>query len=372
MNRLVRSAVIFVACAVLVPALGACRTNRSDRDALRAVIEQTMRRTRQVAYEEKTAARTVRVQAIVEDDLRYQAQLAADGRPVYEEIASEDALAAHALDPSGLAILHRPAEAAAPVAPAATAGTSAVSPTAAPPSKAAEDGLRLLQSGAWVRDELGAPTLQVPVAAERRARRHQGDDPIIDALNVLRYVDRSLASLPVFRFDPEALTYKPWEDPFPRPDVKQGIERYDVWQVPVPSPTGKADPALLVSIATFRKLSIYVRQGLVVQVREFVDLQHSLSDLESKLGIKTPHDKSMAERATIALGKINAAHGSQGDEPIRPRTLTVDIAPSQAVHTTLPADAKVASLQGLRNRGSATGQVPPLGTKQPTAPGATS
>jgi hypothetical protein len=355
-TRLPRFATASLACIVLVPALGACRTNRSDRDAVRAVIAQTTKQARAIAYEEKTVARTVRVEAVVEDDLRYRARLAADGRPVYEEVASEDALAAHALDPAGFSILNRPTDAAA----------------AAPTPPSAADGLGLLRSGTWVRDELGAPTLQVPAAAERKARRHEGDDPIIDALNVLRYVDRSVAALPVFRFDPEALTYKPWEDPFPRPDVKQGVERYDVFQIPVPTPTGKGDPALLVSIATFRKLSIYVRQGVVVQVREFVDLERSLSDLESKLGIRTPHEKSTAERAAIALAKINGAHGSQGDEPIRPRTLTVDLSLPHGVSTALPSEAKVASLLGLRNRGSATGQVPPLGTKPSAVTGATS
>lgn len=313
---------------------------------LRAALARTERVSYRYLYTERTAERTDTVRGIVEDDFRYKAELAVGGRPVYDEVVSDDALAARVLDTEILQRLGRPGSAPPP-------GAGSLAPGATADVLAATD--EALRANRWVLDDDGAPNL---LPAGDQARK-PGEDPVVDSLTVLRYVESVTREMRVGRFNRDALDYRPKEDPFADPErlfPGQDVQRYDFVQNPLPraSDAAIAGNQRLPSVTNFRKLAVYVnKDGLVVRVDETIDVVNRLKDLRRNYSLDLPSDPE--EAARVAINAINAVRRGQGEDPIRVRTMTLALFDlGRPNRVTLPTDTTPGDLSLLRDRGRVT------------------
>ena len=323
-RQVVCSVAVLLACSTATSACG--RKRDTVATEVRAAMARTLREPRALVYTEVTGDRRVEVRAEVEDDLRYRSLLALDATPAFEEVVVDDALADRVLDARALSLLARPA------------GQGGGGPAPA--------------AGTWVLDKYGAPTVNGFLSGGSRATEAVGDDPIIDSLTVFRYVDAALtAAGGAKRFDPDDLEYRPQEDPFPRP--KKGVQRFDLLRPRLPRPEeavasgARAVPAP----ANFRNLSLYVRDGKVIQVLEQIQVATRLRELNRLYNLGIPQGATRAEAAVAAVARINAVRAATGGEPLRLRSMSLVLEPGRTVDVDLPSDVVEGSLAGLRNRG---------------------
>ena len=157
-------------CGLLVAAtlgLSACSGATDAEKRLREALRNTEKLSNTFLYTEtvhdKAGDHETDVRGLVEDDFRYKARVAEDGRPVLDEVVSDDALAVRFLDPSAMTrFLRKPSttkqggsgvggagNGAVPAPePAATGGGTPGEPSAAD----------LLATRRWVLDPAGAPS----------------------------------------------------------------------------------------------------------------------------------------------------------------------------------------------------------------------
>jgi hypothetical protein len=340
-----------------------CGKKKTAEDEVRAALHRTAAQPRLFSYVDHTSDGEMSVTGTIEDDFRYRALLALDQTPAYEERAVDDALAARVSDARVIGVLGRATQPRQAVAGAAGSGAAAVSVV-----KGANDprARTALTTGQWVLDRLGAPSL-LPGGQDKA--RLVGEDPVLDSLSVLKYVETAARQAHVILFYVDDINYKPREDPFPHPDEKAHEIRYDFLRQDLPhvKQDGKSE-RFVPTEAHFRKMSVYVRDGLVVRVLEDIDVASRVKQLARIFGAKIPAGLSSTEITKLAVQQINAGRAQIGEDPIRVRTMSVafaDIGTPQ--HVVLPGGATVASLALLRNRGSGTGDLPPA-TPSPVAP----
>jgi hypothetical protein len=336
-----RPVFLLVVTTLTAGLLGACGggPDRDDLDDLRAALARTERLSHRFEYEEEdlVGGETTRVVGVVEDDFRYKVRLEVDNAVALDEIVYDDAVADRFYDVETLRSMLRTSA----VEPAATDDTDLASPA---------EVRAALSRGQWVVDPTGAPPLFDAVANEER---QIGDDPIVDAQTVFDYVERVSRRQLVKKFNEDSLDYKPKEDPFPKPSRDSDIVRYDFGRFPVPRPSdGAASGRQAVPGAeSFRKMSVYVRDGLVIRVLELVDVVDRLDDLERNYDIEL--EGSTKDRVKTAIDAINAVRRGQGErQNIRVRRLDfklVDLGEPQTV--TLPESSVKGSLVLLENRG---------------------
>lgn len=319
---------VLLCVAALMTLVGACGENNDFEDELRAAIRKTETQPRTFFYTDDIEGQKVAVRGAIEDDFRYRARVEVNGAPALDEIVSDDTLADRLLEPSLL-----------PLFAAKTGGTQPDPPA-----------VQALQSGMWVVDPSGAPSL----VAGAKEERNVGDDFIIDALNTFRYVEQAIIDAPlprVERFNPESISYRAKEDPFPRP--KAGVKRYDITRSRVPRRSDSGGNQNVFGAAVFRKMSIYVRDGNVVEVREFIDIAARLEDIEKNFGIDLSKSRSVDEAVKEVVTGVNAVRKGQGLDLIRPRKMHARFSgfgkPTEVV---LPTEGVVEGKLGfLLNRG---------------------
>ncbi len=304
--RLRRFASVFLVLLV-VATLSACvGKSKGPADFLRDAIARTQRLERQYVYTEKTAERTLEertleVECFVEDDVRYSAKISVNKALATEEKVLDDTLAIRYIDAVQLELL----VAQKPNAPAAT--------------------VVALRSGAWVLDRKGAPaSLGWPTSAKQEEKIK---DPVLESLKVLSFVDaamREAAAVVVLNTD--LVAYRPDEDPFPVPTKDSHIIRYDLVRPDLPKPgdTQTAN-APVPSANHFRKMSVYVKDGLIVEVREVIDVESRLQEMARIYGVKFPPKRRPSELAKIAIDSVNAIRKGQGLELIEVRSLIVKL-----------------------------------------------
>lgn len=289
---------VLVCVAALMALVGACGENDDFEDELRAAIRKTETQSRTFFYTDDTDGQKIAVRGAIEDDFRYRARVEVNGAPALDEIVSDDTLADRLLEPSLLSLF------------AAKKGGTQPDPAV----------VQALQSGMWVLDPSGAPSLVAGAKEERTV----GDDFIIDALNTFRYVEQAIIDAPlprVERFNPESISYRAKEDPFPRP--KRGVKRYDITRSRVPRRSESGGNQNVFGVGVFRKMSIYVRDGKVVEVREFIDVAARLEDIEKNFGIDLSKSRSVDEAVKEVVIGVNAVRKGQGLDLIRPRKMHV-------------------------------------------------
>jgi hypothetical protein len=339
--------------------LGACGKAKTPADELRDALHRTQATSHVFVYADKTPGESTLVRGAVQDDFRYKAQLLVNDTPILDEVADDDTLADRFVDLSGV-----------PRLLATNAGESGVN---SPGLGHASAALSALEAHRWVFDPTGAPSL----VAAPSSRRRLGDDAILDSLTVWRYVENAiLESLPVERFNKEALDYKAKEDPFPQPAKGSGVIRYDLRQVRLPRPQQASGANQAVpGVGNFRKLSVYVRNGMVVQILENVDVVSRLHDLAQIYGVKFPSGKTPIEQAQFAVDVINTIRVGQGNQPIRLRTMSLTLSQiGRHEDITVPTDAVQGSLDVLIDRGKSArlgAAASGPGTGQPTPTTAT-
>lgn len=322
-----RCVIAIVATATM--ASSACGARRvTVANEVRAALDRTSASSRGLVYKLQEGTRTVVVRAQVEDDLRYKADLSVDGVAGLEEVAVDDTLADRVVDDSVERLVVRPGA------------------TVPADLSAAVDAHQ------WVTDPEGAPSL-LPSAT---AKRTPGDDPVLDAVTVLRHVRKELDDAGgAHRFNPDSLDYRPQEDPFPRPDKGAGVVRYDFERPRLPRPedaiAGQA--RALPGPANFRRVSVYVQHGRVVQVLETMDVATRLRELGRLYDLGLPPKATTAEAVRLVVTRLNQLRLGTGLEPIRLQTMSVQLVGiGSAVHVAVPGGGVSGSLAFLRNRGA--------------------
>ena len=315
---------------LLVLAVPACKKEEDKKNEVKRAIDRTMRLSHDFAYLDQEGDDRIQVVGVVEDDFRHKARVVLNGAPVLDEVASDDALAIRFLEPAALPTF---------VDPAAT-GTAAVAPPTGGISV-----LDALRTRRWVLDPTGAPDLQ-GTAGDTRA---PAEAPVFDALTASQYVRAAVdASIQVKKysrddFDP---VFKAKEDPFPQPPQESKTTRYDLRPPPLPKAQGAGGNQQVPSLANFRKMVIYVRDGRVVQVLERIDLASKLDEVIATLNL--PKDTT-AEQAARA---INSVRRGQGTDLIRIRSMRLEFSDLDGDATVaLPDDAIQGSLTVIKHRG---------------------
>ncbi|HEX9889107.1 MAG TPA: hypothetical protein VGA69_06490 [Nitriliruptorales bacterium] len=415
MNRLLTRPLIalFVVMGLLSTACAGGDT-RDAEDVVRDSIRSSETQPRRFQYIDETPEVTYSVSGVYEDDFRYQVAFSIDGELVYEEVVQDDRIAVRVHDERALELLRRPDEAeelegeiggiVGDITGEGTdgegtdgegtdgegtdgEGTGEEDTGADTTGEGAEDGgaeveaaaqddvtpvgeegeltdeeqvEELLLSGVWVEDVVGAPSL-LPSATTPDI----GEDPVYDALTVLRYTQSAMMEgWAVDRYDPDSITYRPQEDPFEPPSAEDGeYERWDYERIFLPSKSqvnesGQQQPP---SMSHLRKMVLYLDEdGHVIRVEEQVDIRRRLKDLREKYDIIPPEGMSEDEQAFWALEKINFLRGMTGEDPIRFRSLSVrfDDVGDESLTVQMPTGTTITSLLVLRNRGSETGRPP--------------
>ena len=353
-------------CGLLVVTtlgLTACNGATDAEKRLREALRNTEKLSNTFLYTEtvhdKAGDHETDVRGLVEDDFRYKARVAEDGKPVLDEVVSDDALAVRFLDPSALGrFLRKPAQTkqgGSGVGGSGNAndgGQAAPDPSTAPGTTPGEPSAAdLLGTRRWVLDPAGAPAEFATAGTDQTL----GDDPIADSRQVFAYVDRAInEAVRVVEFNPESLEYRKDEDPFPTPEPHSGVTRYDFQRpnLPKASQTGNGSNQVTPDTRHFRKMSVYVKDKRVIKVLEKIDVQSRLKDLAQIYDTKFPADRPKAELAAIAVEALNVIRTGQGQDPIRMRDMEFSLKDlGTDVKVDMPTDTTKASLALLENRG---------------------
>jgi hypothetical protein len=353
-----------ITCGVLVvTALGlsGCKGATDAEKRLREALHNTEKLSNTFLYQEivhdKAGDHETDVRGLVEDDFRYKARVAVDGKPVLDEVVSDDALAVRFLDPAAMGrFLRKPSKAKQSGSGVGGSG-SAAEPAAdgggtsrTPGEPAAAE---ILTSRRWVLDPAGAPS----AFATANTDQTLGDDPVADARAVFAYVERAIdEAVRIVEWNPESLEYRKDEDPFETPKNGSGVARYDFERpnLPKASETGSGSNQVTPDTRHFRKMSVYVKDKRIIRVVEKIDVESRLDDLEKIYDTKFPKDRSDAEVAAIAVEALNVIRTGQGQDPIRMRDMEYSLKDLGAdVKVDMPADTMKASLALLQNRGRA-------------------
>ena len=333
-----------IGLAVALAVLGACGgPDEGADDRLRAAIRATEREPRVFTYRESAGGREYAVQGAVEDDFRYSAKVTLNEAPLFEEVVSDDTVADRFIDPTAVGFLA----------------------IAAPPADVAQ----AVAAKQWIVDEAGAPVLLVSATTERRL----GDDPIVDALTVFRYIEQVLRQQRVVEFDENSLEYRPQEDPFPKPKESSDVIRYDFFPPKLPKATDSAGSAnqAVPGPQHFRKMVVYVEDGRIIRVLEQFDVVGKLDELERNYDLDLDDELDPKRQAAIAIEAINAVRRGQGEDPIRPREMSLSLTEiGTEVTVELPESATTAGdLSFLRNRGKGARTASATTTTAPAASG---
>jgi len=255
------------------------------------------------------------VSAEIADSLRYKLLLNIDGRPIWQKVVRDDAVADLFLDPK-----EDTTYAGAGSSPAVNVVTdyqaiAGFLPKDIPPpaldklprTQPLQPSLALLalQQGKWVIDPTGAPVLPNVGTAEEQLATSPFLRPLLMLAAVRAEVDR-LDPQAIVKYSKDDLSpmFKPKDDPFPQPD--EGIDRYDVAQADLPQVTAtsrdsRPDPP---GIESLRKLAIYLKDGKVVQIRENFDVLDRLEDLARLYQVPLKVDKNLGTVTQQRIGQL--------------------------------------------------------------------
>jgi hypothetical protein len=352
---IIMTAVLVVTAFALSGCKGATDAEKRVREALR----NTEKLSNTFLYKEtvydKAGEHETDVRGLVEDDFRYKVRVATDGKPVLDEVVSDDALAVRFLDPAGMERFLRKPTTAKQSGSGVGGGGSGPDPAAGGGGSSATPGepaaAEVLATRRWVLDSAGAPSAFATANTDQKL----GDDPIADSRAVFAYVDRAInEAVRVTEWNPESLEYRADEDPFETPKARSGVARYDFERpnLPKASETGSGANQVTPDTRHFRKMSVYVKDKRIIRVVEKIDVESRLDDLEKIYDTKFPEDRPPAEVAAIAVEALNVIRTGQGQDPIRMRDMEYSLKDLGAdVKVDMPPDTMKGSLALLVNRG---------------------
>jgi hypothetical protein len=313
----VRRALALVLIAlVLTPA---CSRQDEKRDELSDALYLTETRPRTFTYDERAAERTT-VSGTIEDDYRYRVDATVGRTFAISQIVHDDVRAVRLDRNASNADLRVPAK-------------------------------------RWVLDPHGANNL---FTADTSGNPRRADDPVYDSLDLLRYVRRAMGEAAAIQaFNPESQDYRPKFDPFPRPGPD--VKRYDVIApalAPRDPTTASGRAQQLPGVRYFRRMSVYVEEGVVREVRESISVEDMLNDPRSRLaarigdyGIELP-EASTQRQAEAIVTAINGLAARLSQPGVHERELVVRIAYDDVADVGLPTNAdrmKLAQLGSFPN-----------------------
>jgi hypothetical protein len=329
-------AIVLVVATLGTGTLVACGRPTTAADRVRDALERTRAMSRHFTYTTETGGRTVTVQGIVEDDLRFQSTVSVGSAVIVDQVVRDDAVADRFDDAQAMSQFLRSA--------ASPAGGSSQT-AAATPSTARDVTLAALAAGRWVIDPHGAPSVAPPPPGA------SAFDPSLEAMQVFDYTEAALREAgEVVKFNPEDVSYKPKLDPFPRPT--RDVVRYDVRPAVFPRAGGSLNQ-VMPDVRNFRKMAIYVRGGIVEAVRESMDVRSKLPDFVRIYGAKLPAHASPDQQAAFAIETTNSIRKGQGQQPIILRSMSFEVTDVGAqVAVALPADTVPGDLSVLADLGN--------------------
>lgn len=354
---------------VLIVVTAACGKRADAEKDVTAAIRKTETQPRGVAYEHVLEdGTTTRVDLLVTDDYRYKAQVTVDGQAALDVVVRDDALAVRVIDVDAAAEAVGEAIAAAtaagagpqtglpgvpgaepvvPVPPAGGEGGDA--PATAPPTR---EVIQALETRNWVTDPTGAPEL-FSATAGRVLEEGEGGiiAPVLEALRGLQQVESALQqAAAISRFNEENPNYDPRADTFAKPERGSSVIRYDLFAPPLPNPNQSLNAGSSENLPDeqhFRRMSIYVNDGEVVNVAQAVEINpRLLDDIEGRFDIPLPDDEEQA--AAIAVETLNTQRQAAGLDLIEIGELSleiVDVPGTEAI--VLPAEGVTGNLKGL-------------------------
>lgn len=284
-----RTAVVLVLSAT-AGGLVSCKADDAVQRSVLDAIDRTIASPRTFVFVDQDLTHRTTVSGDIADSLRYRLLLNVDGRPVWQQVVKDDAVADLFLDTSQVRTYTGAGS-----SPAVDVvsdyelmrrflpkGVPAPPLGSLPRTQFLEPSLALnsLLAGKWVVDPTGAPVLPtVGTSADALATT-----PFLRPLLMLAAVHEEVrtldpTSIKLFKKDDLSPTFKVVDDPFPRPDP--GVQRYDVKEAPLPTITStskgsRPDPP---GDDALRKLAIYIKDGKVVAIRENFDILDRLQDM---------------------------------------------------------------------------------------------
>jgi hypothetical protein len=342
-----------LAAALAATVLSGCALKPDFKGQLRGYIRHTEALARTYAYSETHAGHSARIDVQVADDLSWSADYTLDGAAEMSEVVVDDQRALRVQDPGALA------------------AAGAVDSEERLPAPAGAS-LAALRSGQWLVDPSGARSL---VALRPHGRQPEvGDDPVADALGVLNHFDQTLDDVGpngVVQFNPESGSYYRDLDPFPQP--APGEIRYDVNSAPALPPRSalrnagsQAQQALEQLREYFLSEAVYVRNGVVVDLRESIDVRRRLElpdqDILLRLqdnGLKVPaqvFSESLTDQAAFIVKALNQYYTQTSSDLLRERQLDVQVkVQPRSGPITIPPAIPEGSLAGIFQRGQILG-----------------
>lgn len=342
-----------------------CAKVDQGRDKVIQALDRTEQMARDFMYTEEAGGHRTVVTGSVEDDLRYRVEATVDGSPAGSEIVLDDARALRVTDPALLARMTAvkagfgagtPAPVPTTSASPAPGASASPAPGASPSPAAVAAVPDALKSGGWVVDKKGATT----VVATSGLSDVVGANPLADSITALEYIRRALREAQsVDKFNPESETYRPKLDPFPRPAA--GVVRYDLVPRVLKASNKGGNGQLEREVpdnAFFRVMSLYIRDGVIIEAREKIDVELRLRDpqsnLEARVGdyAKMPDGTSLHDQVGPVLTALNTQLTRTGRPPIRQRTLDLQFTSLGHSGTVeLPAGATEGSLAAVAPHG---------------------
>lgn len=319
MRRLV---LVFTSLALI---LSGCNVGQTENiDIVLDALDRIENSERRYVYTEVLAedgTETV-VEGTVEDDLRYHAKASVNDDPIYEQIVSDDALAIRILDNSKIPSVD---------AIAALTGSQVIGD--------------LLRSGDWVLDHGAAPPLNPPLTSEGTIAI--GVNPVLDASYFVEYIRRSIdEGSGVWKWNEEDLfVYNDFYggktgDPFEPAARDSGLARYDVLPPGLPARSERGTQSALPGAAEFRKMAIYIKDGLVIRVTEFIDIVSRIEFVRAQEG--------RAGSSQYHLELMRLALQGQTRDPVRLRRVDYTIRLDEDASVQIPdTDKLTTGLEGV-------------------------
>ncbi len=311
-----RRVAVAVAVSTLAAGLAGCGSkNDVDQKAVLAALDRSINSPRTFVHIDQGLNHKTVVSGEQADSLRYRLLLTVDGTPTWQKVVKDDAVADLFLDTSKVATYAGGGSSPAVDVVADYQVIAPFLPKDVPPpafgqlpaTQPIEPSLALaaLQAGKWVVDSDGAPTLPtVGTSAEQLATT-----PFLRPLLMLDAVRAEVdgtefRNVKKYSKDDLSPTFKPEDDPFPKP--AEGEIRYDVAQNPLPAVTAtsqdsRPDPP---DDSSLRKLAIYVKDGRVVSIRENFDILDKLEDIARLYIIPLQLDKSAGTVTQQRIGQL--------------------------------------------------------------------
>lgn len=304
---------LFVGFVLLSLVAAAC--GKGGRVELLRTVNRSIDRTRTTphafVYTEHLldSNRTIQINGEMQDDFRSSATMSINGKPVLQQVVSDDALAMRVLD------------------------KDAVKPFMTAVKRQSDYAAKALNDGKWVIDHQGAPPLVAPKTTASTIAI--GADPLIDASTyVYQYLHAAIDQAGAMgEFNPDAIEYNPLDDPF-KEDVgkhlrQNGIRRFDTVLVPLPGPAPRGTPQVLPSTFHFRKMAFYLRGSRLLEVKEQI-----------KITDRPEFRRAENGRAAQFFLKLEAAAlAGKTRDVIRQRDLDVVLTPNNDMVALPSADA---------------------------------